>query len=157
MARPKHTLKVPTQSEALFELAVKTPAVGSKESLSGTQLIPEILANWNALRNSGIAPLNVSKLDESEAKRTEFLIGAHALGLIGGKKDLKPQQLLAADAINADNPYFGLLMPRRSTKTTGAFAVALGRCFERDERARIFDGRKNERVHFLIPGDQLGM
>lgn len=149
MARPKHTLKVPSQSEALFDLPSRmretntktstlfegwseTPAIGSKESLSGTQLIPEILANWNTLRDSGIKPLNVSKLDESETKRTEFLVGAHALGLIGGKKDLKPQQLLAADAINADNPYFGLLMPRRSTKTTAAFGVALGRCFERD-------------------------
>lgn len=133
MARPKHTLKVPTQVDSLFEVERETPAVGSAKSLSGTQLIPGILRDWDALRDSGITPLHVSKLDRSETKRTEFLVGAHALGLIGGKKTLKPQQLLAADAINGDHPYFGLLMPRRSTKTTAAFAVGIGRCFERDD------------------------
>jgi len=133
MARPRGTYTTQQhQDTALFDVGLKTPAVGSIESLSGTQLIPEILANWNALRDAGIKPLHVSKLDQSEQKRTEFLVGAHALGLVGGRKELKPQQYLAADAINADNPYFGMLMPRRSTKTTAAFAVAIGRCMRRE-------------------------
>jgi len=134
VARLKHSYTTQQhQGFSLFDDVLKTPAIGSRESLSKTHIIPEILAKWDALRNTGIKPLHVSDLDESEERRTEFLVGAHALGLVGGKKELKPQQLLAADAINGGQPYFALLMPRRSTKTTAAFAVALGRCFERED------------------------
>ena len=121
------------QETSLFEATPKTPAVGSEESLSGLQLIPEILASWNVRRDAGIKPLHASRKGESEQLRTEFLVGAHALGLVGAGKDLKPQQFLAADIINGGLPYLGVLMPRRSTKTTAAFAIALGRCMRRSD------------------------
>ena len=55
------------------------------------------------------------------------------MGLVDRKKVIHPQQYLVADACNAPNQTVGVLLPRRSSKTTSLFALALGRCMERDD------------------------
>ena len=133
MARPRFTFTTQQhQPDSLFEVAVGTPAIGSKEYLSETGINSDLLTGWNALRDAGIAALNCSDLDESEQQRAEFLTGAVALGLIGRNKTLKPQQLRIADVCNAAHQTIGILVPRRSAKTTSLFALALGRSFERE-------------------------
>ncbi|MEO8261643.1 MAG: hypothetical protein ABI566_03650, partial [Pseudolysinimonas sp.] len=135
MTRGRPPLTFTTQQHqdvGLFEVARETPAVGSEDFLSGTQLIPTLLEGWNARRAGCITPLHASDLVENATDRAEFLSGCHLLGLLSGGKTLKPQQLVVADALAGGEPYFALLMPRRSTKTTDLFAVALGRCLERD-------------------------
>lgn len=119
------------QSASLFELERETPAVGSDGSLSGTQLIPGLLEGWNALRDAGIKPLFSSRLDGDVSRRSEFLEGCYAMGLVGKGRELKPQQLRVADVCNAGHTAVAVLLPRRSTKTTSLFALALGRCFSR--------------------------
>ncbi|TFC94568.1 hypothetical protein E3T28_14800 [Cryobacterium sinapicolor] len=120
--------------QKVFEKVTTTPAIGSNSNL----FLPE---NWEILRDSHIPPRYVSAFTGAEPGRVEFLAGAHSLGLIGtdgsGSK-LKPQQLVMADAANALNdlgyplnPFMGTLVPRRSSKTTTALAIVLGRCFVR--------------------------
>lgn len=55
------------------------------------------------------------------------------LGLIGRAKRLVPQQMWLADVVNAGCQIVGVLMPRRSTKTTSIIALMLGRCAERPD------------------------
>lgn len=133
MARPRFTFTTQQhQPESLFEVPGGTPAIGRPAYLSETVINSDLLTGWNALRDTGIKPLNCSDLAESEEGRAEFLTGAVALGLIGRNKELKPQQLLIADVCNAAHQTIGALIPRRSSKTTSLFALALGRCFERE-------------------------
>lgn len=88
--------------------------------------------DWNDIRSRGIAPLHVSELSDSQELRAEFVRGAELLGL--GKRrmpELLPQMLLVADAINAGPRFMGILMPRRSSKTTSLFCIAMGRIASR--------------------------
>jgi len=88
---------------------------------------------WTSVRDSGIPPLHESELDSDPARRQEFLDGATLLGVHGGRKELKPQQLRLADVCNAGHTTVGILLPRRSTKTTTLLALALGRCASRED------------------------
>jgi hypothetical protein len=101
-----------------------TPRLGSSDFLSGT---------WDISRDSGIAPLRQSKLNADPGLREEFLEGARLMGVFGGRKELKPQQMRLADVCNEPIDTVGVLLPRRSTKTTTLFALALGRCASREE------------------------
>jgi hypothetical protein len=96
--------------------------------------------NWEAHRDSGIRPQFVSSLANSEAGRVEALEGFRLLRLNREKFELRPQQLVIADALGATKEdgtpaasFLSVLAPRRSSKTTSALAVALGRCSMRDE------------------------
>ncbi len=133
MARPRYTnTRTQEHQEAsLFERSLTTPAVGRREYLSKTELIQTELKRWNATKAKGIKPLHCSESKGNEQNRTEFLHGAHALGVIGRDLQLKPQQLLVADVLGAPLKYFGVLMARRSSKTTSILAVAIGRCLSR--------------------------
>lgn len=98
------------------------------------------LEDWNSLRDSHISPLYVSSYAGAEVYREEFLAGCHAMGLTSKGKTLKPQQLVVADACNAVNedgnplnPFMGLLIPRRSSKTTTVIALAIGRALKRED------------------------
>lgn len=95
-------------------------------------------AAWVALRDSGLAPDEVTELATSWETRLEFLIGASMLGLIGEGRTAKPQQLLVADMLNAGRTIDGILEPRRSTKTSSILAVMVGRCFVRPRRNSAF-------------------
>jgi len=88
---------------------------------------------WESARDSGISPLHQSELDSDQSRRQEFLDGATLLGVHGGRKELKPQQLRLADVCNAGQTTVGILLPRRSTKTTTLLALALGRCYSRED------------------------
>ena len=113
-----------TDDTSSFEISPSPPPVGSEEFLSN---------GWDSARNAGIPPLNVSTLDESVELRREFISGARLLGLVGRKHELQPQQYLIADVCNAPNSVVGILLPRRSSKTTTILAIALGRCAERED------------------------
>lgn len=107
---------------------------------------------WIALRDSGRAPLDQSRLATSYQARAEFLVGAWIInelvprriiagGLLG---NLQPQMLRTVDVIgargtidpddlDADAGRFlnGVLEPRRSSKTTTLWCILLGRCWMR--------------------------
>lgn len=84
---------------------------------------------WVALRDSGIAPLHLSELGGTLESRRGFLEGARLMGLMRpGRLGLVPQQLLLHDTLAAGRRDNGVLMPRRSTKTTGLLVDAIGRC-----------------------------
>ena len=89
------------------------------------------LREWKKRRDEGIAPAYISELNEEETKRAEFLRGAELMGFLNNPDELKPQQLLIADAINAERDAFAIQMPRRASKTTTIFLALLGRCAER--------------------------
>lgn len=113
-----------TTSTESFENDSKTPAIGSSTFVSD---------EWDVIRSEGIAPRFVSMLDDTAELRQEFMGGSELLGLWGKKKTLKPQQLLLADALNANYRFTSVLLPRRSAKTTSLFAWALGRCQSRED------------------------
>ena len=134
MARTRHSYTTQQHQESsLFEALPKTPAEGNELSPPGLEIIQPELERWEAIRDAGIPPLFQSKLDDSEAARTDFIVGAYMLGLIGRGKVLTPQQYRAADVINSGNESIAILMARRSTKTTAAFCIALGRCRRRGD------------------------
>lgn len=101
-----------------------TPRLGSTDFLSD---------DWDEQRDSGIRPLHESKLNDDAALRQEFIEGARLMGVHGGRKSLKPQQMRLADVCNEPSDTVAVLLPRRSTKTTTLFALALGRCASREE------------------------
>ena len=55
------------------------------------------------------------------------------LGLIGRRKWLLPQQLLLVDFLNLGTRFMGIMLPRRSAKTTTVLAWLIGRCASREE------------------------
>jgi hypothetical protein len=61
------------------------------------------------------------------------MMGAHALGLVGRRKELQPQQYLMAEVLNRNDRFTSILMPRRSTKTTTLLAWIIGRCLSRPD------------------------
>ena len=110
-----------------FEKPVSTPAMAdSSLFLLGDE-------SWDGVRDAGIVPQFCSVLDDSVELRSEFMEGATLLGLVGKRKTLKPQQLLVADVLNAGMRFTGVLLPRRSAKTTTLFAWAFGRCLGRED------------------------
>lgn len=109
---------------SLFEQDDTTPALGS------SHFLPDW---WRTTRERCIAPRFVSDLDESPELRDEFIRGAKAMGLVGRRKELQPQQLMLADVLNAGRRFTSVLMPRRSAKTTTILAWLVGRCLSRDD------------------------
>lgn len=85
--------------------------------------------DWDEIKSQGISPsLATDGLFRPEP-RDEFLRGAHALNF--DLANLKPQQLHIADTLGLGRKFTGVLLPRRSTKTTSAIAVLIGRCLTR--------------------------
>lgn len=85
-------------------------------------------SDWVSVRDSGIAPLHVSKHTSSEAEQEEFCLGYQALRL----SKLPPQSLTIADTLNLNNETTVICIPRRASKTTSVIAVLLGRMLQRD-------------------------
>jgi hypothetical protein len=120
-----------TAETDFLKMASIPPPVGSDVSHTDIDT-PD--GSWVSVRDSGIPALNISTLSDSREGREEFLNGCLLLGL--GKKrmpHLAPQMLLLADAANAMPRFMGVLLPRRSSKTTSLFALALGRISARSE------------------------
>lgn len=124
--------------------ATATPAYGS----SGV-FFPEIddhwlmdEAAWIALRATALTPDAVTELRTTEQDRREFLTGMHLMGQLhdrtGAPQDPVPQQLLVVDILAAGQTINGIMMPRRSTKTTTILAVIIGRCACRPRRNSAF-------------------
>lgn len=82
---------------------------------------------WESERDAGISPLTGSALAGDEADRLEFLTGARLLGLRKPGRTLKPQQLRSHDMLAAGHRDNSILMPRRSSKTTGLVIEGIGR------------------------------
>ena len=121
-----------------------TPAKGS----SGV-FFPEIEthwlmdeAAWLAHRAEALDPDGVTDLVTTERDRREFLTGMRLMGQLedrdGNPQDPVPQQLLVVDMLAAGRAINGVMMPRRSTKTTSILAVIIGRCACRPRRNSAF-------------------
>lgn len=122
-----------------FEDCVEPPLAGSTEFSHAT---------WEKVRARGIMPGWVGPLDDTPQLRAEFLAGAELMGFRLVDLDdhdavaalraadpalepLQPQQLLIADALNADTDVDVIEVPRRGSKTTSILCWALGRCVSR--------------------------
>lgn len=81
-------------------------------------------ANWVQFRDSGISPLKTTELTTTEQTRREFLTGA---ALLRKLTTVKPQMLLVADMLATGHKFNGVIMPRRSSKTTSILCVLIGR------------------------------
>ena len=98
---------------------------------------------WDSIRDSCLPPRTVTGLAGDGPHRDEFILGAELLRFSGprAKKDKRtrelmtprPAQLVIADAVENADRFMGLLAPRRSTKTSALFAIALGRIASRDD------------------------
>lgn len=93
---------------------------------------------WIAYRDSGRRPLESTAPVTSRRSRIEFLTGAWLIDRIvppslGGSllANIQPQMLLENDTLGADHQRNGVLMPRRSSKTTTLWCIGLGRCWHR--------------------------
>jgi hypothetical protein len=75
----------------------------------------------------------MSPVDLSKTDRAAYLLGCTATGLIGRRLELKPHQLLVPEVLDEGYEFTGILMPRRSTKTTSVVAWMLGRCMTRED------------------------
>ncbi|PRY70204.1 hypothetical protein B0I08_101332 [Glaciihabitans tibetensis] len=138
--------EIETQNQ-VFEKVNETLAARPQTFFSG-EATPEDLfysadgLSWEEYRDSGIEPSFSSGLDDTTKLREEFLAGAVLMGLHGPKawndkntllpQTLKPQQLRVCDALNFGHKFFGLMLPRRSAKTSSLLAWALGRCSTRE-------------------------
>lgn len=102
------------------------PALSLPERVAAHPLLDE--ATWIAHRDSGIAPLVQTELVTDHRSRAEFLTGAWLLNLLDS---IHPQQLRVSDMLTAGKLTNGVIMPRRSSKTTTLLCVLLGRCYLR--------------------------
>lgn len=108
-----------------FLMPVEPRPVGSTQFLFGTQTI-----DWNAIRDSGLQPGDVTEFSESETDRREFLHGCELLQL----RKLYPQQLLISDVLSVPGiTSAAIMLPRRSAKSTSLIALALGRAANRED------------------------
>jgi len=92
---------------------------------------------WLQLRERALKPLHVSELATTEQSREEFLEGARLLRFHGDTalpgRSPQPQQLVIADALAMGHGRNAFGIPRRSSKSTTAIAVALGRASMRED------------------------
>ncbi len=97
---------------------------------------------WLALRATALEPDQVTTLRTTARDRREFLTGMQIMGQLtdrdGETQDPVPQQLLVVDMLAAGQTINGVIMPRRSTKTTSILAVIIGRCACRPRRNSAF-------------------
>lgn len=123
---------------AVFEKSSLPTALRPKQPLPAQETPPtldELLdeGTWIAWRDRALQPQDVTDLYTDEQTRAEFIAGARLLRLDAPGKFVKPHQLVIADMINAGKETNGVLVPRRSSKTTSIAAVALGRCQLRED------------------------
>lgn len=90
------------------------------------------IAAWDEVRSGALQPRSLSG-DSPRTDREGFLIGAHALGLVGRRLELKPHQLIVPEVLDAGHEFNAILMPRRSTKSTTVLAWMFGRCLTRPD------------------------
>lgn len=121
-----------------------TPAYGSTgvffPELEDHWLMDE--AAWVAYRATALEPDQVTKVITTERDRREFLTGMQIMGQLqdrsGAPQDPVPQQLVVVDMLAAGQTINGVIMPRRSTKTTTILAVIIGRCACRPRQNSAF-------------------
>ena len=148
----RHTEPVEPANESLFESAAELTPVGSNHFSLNTSEVPE---------HPSISPLYASTYAGYEQGRPEFLAGSELLGLTPtGRKKILPLQYQVADVLQAVQPeglpwhtLYAICAPRRVTKTTSWWAVALGRISnpERDAYAVAFTAQTQAkaRIRFL--------
>lgn len=118
----------------------------SPDEWDGKPLPPEVAnhplldeAAWVAHRDSGRMPMDCTELRTTYQDRAEFLVGAWLLRLVVPKRfgigtlldNLQPQMLREVDVMAAGKTITAILMPRRSSKTTTLWCVAVGRAYMR--------------------------
>jgi len=114
---------------------------------------------WEPLRNRALAPTFAGRLSDDLELRREFLVGARMMGyelvdlddleriaelraMKPARYPLQPQQLLVADALNAEG-YDEMVVEivRRASKTTTIFLWCLGRCASRSDYLVTFSAQ----------------
>jgi hypothetical protein len=90
-----------------------------------------LIEDWDETRSGALAPRHISGGGDTD--RDAFLVGARAMGLVGRRLELKPHQLLVPEVLDAGHEFNGVLMPRRSTKSTTLIAWMVGRCLTRED------------------------
>ena len=106
-------------------------------------------SSWEAVRESGIAPLYVSEYISSEAEQEEFSLGYQALRLT----KLPPQSLTIADVLNVNDETTVICIPRRASKTTSVLAVLIGRMMARQSYAIGFTAQTQVKARKRIIDD----
>ena len=174
VTKPK-SVRIPTQTHALFDLteqppldvrktfshtgagsaggaprADPAPFFGEVPATAGpkiTEYDPDSMT-FRTRRAEGVPALFISAFDRAEEWEREFLAGAALLGF-----EPTPQQWKIADAINAHHdagePLFstvGLCVPRRAGKTTALLAIALGRAQCRDNYVVLFTAQSGTKA-----------
>lgn len=119
----------------LFEAGSQPPPVGRR------QFIPNMDPTefgWDQIVASALPPQYVTPVVPNHERRGEFLAGAQAMGLVGRRKALQPQQLLQADVLNLGRKFTDILQPRRATKTSGILAWTIGQCLSHEDVSAAF-------------------
>jgi hypothetical protein len=124
-------LAISTQVEVSFLNELETPADCSKKTAPLMGALPD------PSEQAEFPPLNVSDFTGSEANQPSFMRGAKLLGLDTPRKPLAHQQVTISRALNATranglalHTVTAVAAPRRATKTTSVWAVALGRLMD---------------------------
>lgn len=135
-------------ADVFFCNGVTTPVPAAAPFLPESGVI-----GWADYRDSGIPARFVSDMSGSDDYRQEFLVGARMLGLDSPRKPLHPQQLVIADVMNAADANgiplhqtVAVCIPRRATKTTSIFAVALGRLMQREDYQVAFTAQSGTKA-----------
>lgn len=137
---------------------------------------------WDATRDRGIAPRWQTELAEDWEGRTDFLVGARAMGyelvdlddedelarleaMTPPRYPIQPQQLLLSDLLDSGKRTYVVEMPRRASKSTTIFCKLLGRCIRRRNYLVTFSAQNGvasgrlfddwvERLNELHPEDK---
>lgn len=108
------------ESATFFDSQSNSRQVGSASFFSGGE-------SWQSIRDQGVAPYRRGPLADDGQHRAELIEGGRLLGFTAD--DLKPQQLLIADALAAPGlDTFVIEAMRRSSKSTSIFQGIIGRC-----------------------------
>lgn len=119
----------------LFEAAKQPPPVGSRTFIPN---LDPVTFGWDERVATVLPPQVVTPIIPNDYDRGVFLMGAQAMGLIGRRRDLQPQQLLQADVLNTGRKFVNILQPRRATKTSGILAWQIGKCLAEPDTSAAF-------------------
>jgi hypothetical protein len=121
-----------TNDDGPKESALETPGPGLSFPLTTTPIGPRLL------RESGIPPLHASSTQNSTKYWHEFILGLRLLAENTVERPLRPQQGVIFDVCSATDdrgrPLYediAITLPRRATKSSSVWALAMGRCLAR--------------------------
>ncbi|WNM25237.1 hypothetical protein [Demequina capsici] len=130
MSRPKNAPQF-----TLFDAAIQPPPVGSASFIPN---LDPVAFGWDEKVARVLPPQVLTGVIPNDHARGVFLMGAQAMGLVGRRREIQPQQLLQADVLNSGRKFVDILQPRRATKTSGILAWVIGRCLAEPDLSAAF-------------------